>query len=111
MAYGVESNNGIYSVFAYDSRQDGETYDDDYGYCHDEMKKSALSLKKMLVDAISGYKFNSIELGNKMQKRGLAEYTGNQWNPEWGWIKDRLLSLELNDLVGLYNWLDNERKE
>lgn len=61
--------------------------------------------KAVLVDAIigSGAGLGSIDYCVKMEKIGLAEFCGNQWNEEWGWKRDELLKLDISELENIYS--------
>ena len=58
--------------------------------------------KKLLVDAISGTTFGSFSFANKMEKLGIAEFCGNQWNTDWRWKKSVLLTLDEQVLEQIY---------
>jgi hypothetical protein len=56
----------------------------------------------MLVHAIMGAGFKTMEMGEHFTQRGLAEHTGNQWNEKWGWKKDKLSALPTEVLLAIY---------
>lgn len=58
--------------------------------------------KAQLVDSICGTTLTSIRDAVAMQNRGLAKYTGNQWNESWEWCRDKLLALSEQELRDLY---------
>jgi len=58
--------------------------------------------KAILVDAICGKGFRSIEFAIDMEKTGLARFTGDQWNPDWDWNKGELQKLSIEQLEALY---------
>lgn len=58
--------------------------------------------REMLIDAIIGRGFRTIRFACKMSKKGLAEFTGDQWNEEWTWKRDALQKLSIVELEKLY---------
>ena len=58
--------------------------------------------KELLVDAIYGSGFASIDQADAMTKVGLAEFCGNQWNEDWQWLKDKLIELDEAELTEIY---------
>ena len=57
--------------------------------------------KYILIDAIVGKGLGYNYFAELMVKRGLAEFTGNQWNPDWAWNRqalDKLTTLELEEI-------------
>jgi len=60
-------------------------------------------LKCLLVDAIIGRGVGGdMAFADNMTKQGYAEFTGNQWNEDWGWKRSALETLDLDELDGLY---------
>lgn len=59
--------------------------------------------KKMLIDAIIGRGFESMSFADRMTKKGLAKFTGNQWNEKWDWIREKLEKKDEAFLTELYN--------
>ena len=59
--------------------------------------------KAILIDAIIGRGFPTFELALQMEKEGFAEATGNQWNPDFSWIRKSLEALDVVSLVSLYD--------
>ena len=55
-----------------------------------------------LVDAIIGAGFPSIQYASGMTELGLANFTGNQWNENWSWNRNRLNELPRETLEELY---------
>ena len=58
--------------------------------------------KQILVDAILGKGFRSMQFAIDMTNAGLAKFTGNQWNEKWDWKKEELLKLPIDQLAVLY---------
>ena len=58
--------------------------------------------KEMLIDAIVGAGFGSIEAAMLAERRGHASYTGNQYNPEWQWNREALRQFSDQGLQELY---------
>ena len=54
----------------------------------------AEATKAMLVHAIIGRGFMSMEDAGRYQKIGLARFTGNQWNESWDWNQQALDELD-----------------
>ena len=67
--------------------------------------------KVILVDAVMGAGFPSMDFADEMTKRGLARFTGNQWNEEWRWNRDSLEKLSDIGLLTLYNRIKNYKDE
>lgn len=65
----------------------------------------------LLVDAICGVGFPSITLAAECQRVGMAEFTGNQWNPDWKWDRKALRKLPHQTLQELYEGLCEQREE
>lgn len=59
-------------------------------------------MKTLIIDAIIGKGFLSVSDGVEMQRRGLAHFSGNQWNEKWDWNRSELERLEINDLEQIY---------
>lgn len=57
----------------------------------------------LLIDAIIGKGFVSTQQACVMTEKGLAVFTGNQWNEDWGWKRDALEKLTTEELVKLYD--------
>jgi len=58
--------------------------------------------KELLVNAVIGRGFRSMEHASEMTKLGLAEFSGNQWNPDWKWIREELDKLSMEELEKVY---------
>jgi len=58
--------------------------------------------KELLIDAIIGVGFKSYKIAEKMTANGFAEFSGNQWNEEWSYRKDKLLELTFYELELVY---------
>jgi len=56
----------------------------------------------MLVDAICGVGLRTISYACKMERSHLAMFTGNQWNEEWEWDRERLEEMNIKELEDLY---------
>jgi hypothetical protein len=55
--------------------------------------------KELLIDAIVGAGFPTMEFAIQMEKSGLARFSGNQWNEDWEWRRDALNKLDNNFLL------------
>lgn len=55
----------------------------------------------LLVDAIIGRGFGSMEFANQAVNFGLARFTGNQWNEDWEWDRRTLSQLGEDELIAL----------
>ena len=60
------------------------------------------SSKTLLIDAIIGKSFPSMEYAERMVKDGFATFTGNQWNPDWEWNREKLEALTEAELKDIY---------
>ena len=58
--------------------------------------------KTLLIDAICGSGFGTIQFAIEMEKMGYARFTGNQWNEDWEWDKDMLTTLSIEQLKALH---------
>lgn len=59
--------------------------------------------KELLINSLAGKSVGgSIEYAVSMTKKGLAKFTGNQWNEDWTWIKEKLNKLTIEQLEKLY---------
>lgn len=58
--------------------------------------------KEVLIDAIVGVGFPSINVAMKAVKAELARFTGNQHNESWEWRRDMLAQAHIDDLHDLY---------
>lgn len=58
--------------------------------------------KAILIDAIVGAGFPSIDVAMKAVKAELARFTGNQHNESWAWRCDMLAQAHIDDLHDLY---------
>jgi len=61
-----------------------------------------MSNKTLLIDAIIGKGFSTIDYAIKMEKAGLAYFTGNQWNEKWNWNKFKLEDMTEEELKNIY---------
>lgn len=59
--------------------------------------------KDILVDAIMGRGFLSMDFADSMESMGLARLSGNQWNSDWQWNRDKLNSLTMEELKLIYD--------
>lgn len=57
---------------------------------------------RLLVDAIVGAGFASMEHAMANEAGGLVRFTGNQWNPDWSWNREALARLPEADLRALH---------
>lgn len=55
-----------------------------------------------LVNALIGAGIPSLELGVAIEKQGLAQSCGNQWNPDYEWRRSELKKLSIETLEDLY---------
>ena len=58
--------------------------------------------RSILIDAIIGRGFVSPRFADRCEKNGWAEFTGNQWNPDWSWKRSALEGLEDSTLEYIY---------
>jgi hypothetical protein len=58
--------------------------------------------KQLLIDGIVGKNFLSYEDAVKYERLGLARFSGNQWNEDWDWLKERLEKLTEEELITIY---------
>ena len=63
--------------------------------------KSCLT-KAILIDAIVGAGFPSIDFATKASSVGLAHFSGNQYNESWDWHREMLEQADIDDLHDLY---------
>jgi len=61
--------------------------------------------KQLLIDAIYGCGFRSMQTAIKMTEIGLARFVGNQWNEEWAWNKSELQKLSIGKLEAIYAYI------
>lgn len=59
----------------------------------------------MLIHAIVGCGFGTWRFAEEMTQRGLARFTGNQWNEDWEWERGGLERLSDQELEELYERL------
>jgi hypothetical protein len=64
--------------------------------------------KELMIDAIVGQGFRSMQKAIEYEKLGYAKFTGNQYNEDWSWKRDELKKLTLDVLCTIYY---NNRKE
>lgn len=62
--------------------------------------------KFILIDAIIGRGFPTMVFADKMEKAGLARWTGDQHNPEWEWDRGKLKALNLDELDEIYAFIN-----
>ena len=60
------------------------------------------SIKRKLVDAVCGCPLGSMRASIEFTNRGLARFTGNQWNADWAWERKGLEALDIKQLEALY---------
>ena len=68
-------------------------------------------MKTLVIDAIVGVGFPSVVLAGECERVGLAKFNGDQWNPGWVWLRDRLEAVELESLQELYQGMREAREE
>ena len=61
------------------------------------------SKESLLIDAIVGRGFRDISHAVEMQQAGFAKFSGNQWNEDWSWVKEKLEKLNEPQLEIIYN--------
>lgn len=64
----------------------------------------------MLVDAICGAGFPSMEYAQQATSAGFARYTGNQWNPDWEWDRKQLETFNKHELQVIYDDIVAKKK-
>lgn len=58
--------------------------------------------KKLLIDAIMSHEpVNQMDCV-KLTELGFMRFTGNQWNEEWSWNRDKLETLDEETLTRVY---------
>jgi len=67
-------------------------------------------MKQLLIDAIVGADFPTIEIAVQAQKAGLARYTGTQHSESWAWIRSKLDEQTEEFLQTLYQGLREARE-
>jgi hypothetical protein len=58
--------------------------------------------KQILIDAIIGKGFSTMQDAMNMANQGLAKFYGDQNNEEWKWNRSKLNELPEEDLENLY---------
>jgi hypothetical protein len=58
--------------------------------------------KEMVIDALCGANFPTMDIANKYTRMKLARFSGNQWNEAWEWERGQLIHLEVEQLQDLY---------
>lgn len=58
--------------------------------------------KELLIDALNGASFGSIEFAQAMETLGFAKLVSS--NPEWNWLTEPLLELTIEELIKLYSY-------
>lgn len=66
------------------------------------MQQANVFDKSVLVNAIYGAGFPSMQHAVMAEREGYARFTGNQHNEEWQWDRDRLRHMADADLKALY---------
>lgn len=66
-------------------------------------------MRALLIDAVRGAGFPSIQFAADMEAAGRALFTGNQHNPEWEWDGVYLSSASEEELQKLYECQCEER--
>jgi len=64
--------------------------------------------KQFVINAIDGGKFPLTKDLRAYEKRGILYYSGNQWNEDWAWRKDKLNELSLEELIYIYKDLNQQ---
>lgn len=65
--------------------------------------------KGMVIDAICGVGFDSIEAAENAEFNGYAISVGTKDQPRWVWNRDKLDGHSLEDLAALYLEIKNAR--
>ena len=58
--------------------------------------------KNVLIDAIVGQGLPPAAHISKFEIAGLVRFSGNQWNPDWEWIRNALSKLSHEHLSAIY---------
>ena len=67
-----------------------------------------IPFKTLLVDAVAGAGFPDEAFAERCVAQGVAEFTGNQHNPSWRWLKGALYqSMPEEELQLLYYSIKN----
>ena len=70
------------------------------------VKTSAMGItqvpKSFIIDAIIGRGLGYNDYAELMIEKGWANFTGNQWNPEWSWNRQALSKLSYDELTEIY---------
>jgi len=62
-----------------------------------------IDYKTLLIHAIIGCGVNGgYDFCGTMTKRGLAYFSGNQWNEDWSWKREALQELAVPELETIY---------
>jgi len=61
-----------------------------------------MNTRSFIVDALKGRGFRSCGFADQMQREGLADFTGNQHNPDWAWRQSALAEMTDDQLLELY---------
>jgi hypothetical protein len=67
--------------------------------------------KAILIDALVGIGFQTIEIAVKAVAADLASFTGNQHNESWAWHREMLEQADIDDLHDLYLAICDERSK
>ena len=62
-----------------------------------------LDKRELLINAISGAGFPSMDFAIQEERCGLAHFTGNQMNPKWEWNRETLRGLKIESLETIYD--------
>jgi len=69
--------------------------------------KAYLLKKTDLVNLVTSVQPDSIQECIDNTKKGLMEFSGNQHNESWTWVKSELMKLSERKLTKLYNKYNN----
>jgi len=75
----------------------------------DQTNEERTFYKEMLIDAIVGAGFPSVEFAELATKRELAHFSGNQWNADWEWSRKALSDICSVELLALYTTIKEIR--
>lgn len=59
--------------------------------------------RSIIIDAICGAGFKTMQNAIDAEKMGMAKFVGNQWNPDWAWNRDWLKAKSDIELENIYN--------
>lgn len=66
--------------------------------------------KEIMVFAVAGAGFHSLEFALWAANEGLAKSTGNQWNESFEWIPEKLGALTIESLLQIFREIRGHNK-